>query len=546
MTREAVADLVVLAGTVVTMASDTTTADTAEGVAIVSGEIVAVGSRTALQAYVGETTRVIDVADAVILPGFVDSHIHPVFGIELTRGADLSRCRTLADVESMLRAEASGLAPQDWLLGWGLDPNVFGEASVSNAILNSVAGDRPAFIRFFDAHAALASDAALSLGGVTGLEEFTDGSRVVTDDQGRPTGYLLELQAIDLVEAVLPPLSFEHRAEALYDVLLRMAQGGFTSGQVQDLAPDAIELLRTIEETRDLPIRLRMSPWYVPGTPLEEVSRLAALQGTHGRHWVVEGVKLMIDGTIDNGTAWLHEPDCLGESTTSLWLDPDQYRSALTELDRRGIPTTTHAIGDAGIDFVVRAIDGLTEHAATHRIEHIETMTDAALAVFVSSKATASMQPTHCTLFTKADESDNWSRRLGHGRAGRGFRTRDLVRAGIPLALGSDWPVAPSDAVGILADAQLRRPHDDPDAAPINPDQALDAMDALRGLTVEPYRTIGRVGGVLHVGAAADLTVLDRDPRTADPESLGDAAVLLTVVDGRVVVDAVDHDAVRS
>ncbi|WP_435747312.1 amidohydrolase [Microbacterium sp. PMB16] len=537
MSPELVADLVLLAGTVVTMTSDSTTADDAEGIAVVSGEVVAIGSRAALQSWIGETTRVLDLPEAVLLPGFVDSHIHPVFGIELTRGADLSRCRTLADVESVLRAEVAGLAAEDWLLGWGLDPNVFGEEPVSHVILNAVAGERPAFIRFFDAHAALASDAALALGGVTGTEEFTDGSRVVTDERGHPTGYLLELQAINLVEAVLPSLSFDHRVEALYDVLLQMARAGFTSGQVQDLAPDAIELLQAIEATRDLPIRLRMSPWYVPGAPLEEVARLAELQGTRGRHWVVEGVKLMIDGTIDNGTAWLHEPDCLGESTASLWLDPEQYRRALTELDRRGIPTTTHAIGDAGIDFVVRAIDSLTGHAVTHRIEHIETMTDAALEVFTSSKATASMQPTHCTLFTKADESDNWSRRLGHARTARGFRTRDLVGAGIPLALGSDWPVAPSDAVGILADAQLRRPHDDPDAQPINPDQALTAMDALRGLTVEPYRTIGRTGGDLHVGAIADITVLDRDPRAVSPESLGAAEVLLTVVDGRVVID---------
>ena len=75
---------------------------------------------------------------------------------------------------------------------------------------------------------------------------------------------------------------------------------------------------------------------------------------------------------------------------------------------------------------------------------------------------------------------------------------------------------------------------------PINPDQALDAMEALRGLTVEPYRTIGRTGGVLRVGAAADITVLDRDPRTVTPESLGEADVLLTVVGGRIVVDAAD------
>jgi predicted amidohydrolase YtcJ len=532
------ADIVLLGETVVTMAADDAMAEAAQGLAIVGRDVVAVGTREAMREYIGDGTRVIEVPGSTILPGFVDSHIHPVFGIDMTRGASLTHCRTIADVEVALRAEVAGLADGDWLLGWGLDPNVFGEESVSNAVLDEVAGDRPAFIRFFDAHAALASSAALALAGVTGAEEFTDGSRVVTDEHGHPTGYLLELQAVDLVEANLAPLGPEHRAEALYSVLMHMARAGFTSGQVQDLAPDAIDLLRTIEATRELPIRLRMSPWYVPGAPIEEVDRLAELQGMHGRDWVVEGVKLMIDGTIDNGTAWLHEPDCLGESTKSLWLEPEQYRAALAELNRRAIPTTTHAIGDAGLDFVVRAIGGLGEHAATHRIEHIETMTDATLEAFVSSGATASMQPTHCTLFTRADGSDNWSRRLGDERAGRGFRTRDLVRAGIPLALGSDWPVAPSDAVGILADAQLRRPHDDPDAVPINPGQALDAMDALRGFTTEPYRSIGRTGGVLTAGATADITVLDRDPRSVTPEELGEAVVLLTIVGGRVVVDA--------
>ncbi len=536
MTPPTPADLGVFGASVVTMATDAPGGEDAEGLAIAAGVVVALGSRSSLQSYIGEATQVVELPGAAILPGFVDSHIHPVFGIDLTRGADLNRCRTLADVESALRAEAAGLGEGDWLLGWGLDPNVFGEDPVSNAVLDAVAGGRPAFIRFFDAHAGLASSRALELGGVTGDEVFTDGSRVVTDEAGRPTGYLLELQAVHLVESLLPQLSFEQRTEALYEVLLHMARGGFTAGQVQDLAPGAIELLEAIEATRDLPIRLRLSPWFVPGAPLHEVTRLAELQGTRGRGWVVEGVKLMIDGTIDNGTAWLHEPDCLGESTASIWLEPEEYRAAITELDRLGIPTTTHAIGDAGIDFVVRAIDGLAGASATHRVEHIETMTDAALEVFVTSRATASMQPTHCTLFTRADGSDNWSRRLGEERAKRGFRTRDIVSAGIPLALGSDWPIAPSNAVAILADAQLRRPHDDPDAEPIGPHQALDVMDALRGFTVEPYRSIGGTGGVLSVGAIADITVLDRDPRAVSPESLGEAEVLLTVVGGRIVV----------
>jgi predicted amidohydrolase YtcJ len=532
-----IAEVVLLGDRVVTMSDTADAPRQASGIAVADGVVIGIGDRTDLERFIGDGTTVLDLPGATVLPGFVDSHIHPVFGLTLTRGADLTGCRTLAEVEHRLRAELETLGHDDWLLGWGLDPNAFEGGEVTNRVLDDVAPGRPGFIRLFDAHAALASTRALEVAGCRGDERFTDGSRVVTDADGRPTGYLLELQAMALVEPFVPQLTFDERVDGLYEVLMQMARAGFTAGQVQDLAPDTIELLRAIEQTRDLPIRLRMSPWFEPGTAIEEVDRLARLQGTRGRRWVVEGVKLMIDGTVDNGTAWLHEPDCLGESTTSLWLQPEQYREALTELDRRGIPTTTHAIGDAGIDFVLRAIAGLPHRNATHRIEHIETMTDAALELFASSGIMASMQPTHCTLFTRADGTDHWSTRLGEERAARGFRTGDLVRAGIPLALGSDWPIAPSDAVGILADAQLRRPHDDPHAAPVHPDQALGPVDALRGVTTHPYTTIGQRGGTLEVGSVADVTVLDRDPLTVDPEELGRAQVLLTLVDGRVVAD---------
>lgn len=535
------ADLVIL-GRVVTM---TDAGAEAEGVGVRDGRIVSVGSRDEVLSLAGESTRVVDLGDATVLPGFVDSHIHPVFGLGLAQGADLNGCITLDEMRDRLRAELDTLGADDWLLGWGLDPNVFGDGEVTNDVLDEVAGDRPVFIRLFDAHAALVSTAALRIAGVDGTETFSDGSRVVTDAEGRPTGSLLEVNAFTLVEKHIPEQTFDERVERLYGVLRQMAEAGFTSGQVQDFAPESEELLTALEATRELPIRLRMSPWFYPGTAVEEVDRLEQLQGLHGRRWAVGGVKLMIDGTIDNGTAWLHEPDCLGESTASLWLDPEGYREAMAELDRRGIPTTTHAIGDAGIDFVVEVIADLPKRSATHRIEHIETMTDETLAAFIASGATASMQPTHCTLYTKADGSDNWSRRLGEERSARGFRMHDLVAAGVPLALGSDWPVAPSDAAGILADAQLRRPHDRPGVEPIHVEQSLTADEALRGLTIEPYRTIGHDGGTIAVGAPADLTVLDLDPRTADPAVLGDARVLLTLVAGEIVVEAVREAAAR-
>lgn len=529
------ADLVVFGGRVVTMVDD----DTApRGVAIVGDRVLDYGSRERLERWIGPATRVIDVGEATILPGFVDCHIHPVFGIGLTRGADLTGCRSLDDLRAALEAEVARLGDDDWLLGWGLQPAAFEGGEVVNGILDEVAGDRPAFLRYFDAHGALASTAALRRAGVRGDETFTDSSRVVVDGTGRLTGALLEAQAIALVEGAIPPLDFAQRAERLYEILLHMAEAGFTSGQVQDLAPDAIALLEAIEAERDLPIRLRMSPWFEPGTDLADVGRLIDLQGRRGRDWTVRGVKTMIDGTIDNGTAWLQHPDALGQSTSSLWLRPDEYPVALAALDAAGVPTTTHAIGDAGVAFVARAIAAIPERHATHRVEHIEVLTDDVLEVFRAGGVTASMQPTHCTHFLRSDQTDNWSVRLGPERTALAFRTRDIVDAGVPLALGSDWPVAPTDAPGILADAQLRRRHDDPDAGPVGADQGLTALEALRGFTTDAYRTIGEEGGTLEVGALADLTVLSVDPLNADPAALGAAEVLLTVVGGRVVVGA--------
>ena len=117
---------------------------------------------------------------------------------------------------------------------------------------------------------------------------------------------------------------------------------------------------------------------------------------------------------------------------------------------------------------------------------------------------TASMQPTHCTLYTRADHADNWSERLGTDRANRAFCTRDLREAGARVALGSDWPVAPFDARGIIADAQLRRPHGRPDIDAVLPDQALTARMALEGYTSHAAAAAGLadVAGRITVGRA--------------------------------------------
>jgi hypothetical protein len=170
-----------------------------------------------------------------------------------------------------------------------------------------------------------------------------------------------------------------------------------------------------------------------------------------------------------------------------------------------------------------------------HRIEHLETVPDELVARFADSGLVASMQPTHCTHYSRADQSDNWSVRLGPVRAGRAWRCRDFLEQGRTLVLGSDWPIAPYPPLPIIADAQLRR-RAGVSEEPIVPSQALTARQALEGYTSHAAHAAGAWAdsGSITVGKRADLTFLELDPLTADPDELAESAVLGTAIDGEV------------
>ena len=160
-----------------------------------------------------------------------------------------------------------------------------------------------------------------------------------------------------------------------------MAAAGLTGGHAMD--GDGLDAYAALEAEGELPLRIRVAPWCQPdAADADAVAGLVRAQGTGGRLWRVAGVKLFLDGTIDNGTAWLERPDSHGESDRAFWPDPD--------------------------DTVRR---------------------------FAGRGVAASMQPTHCCEYTRADHTDNWSRRLGEQRAARGWRCRDLLESGP----GSSW-----------------------------------------------------------------------------------------------------------
>ncbi|MGW0550010.1 amidohydrolase [Streptomyces altiplanensis] len=508
------------------------------GLAVTDGRITALGDDREIRALADASTTVIDLKGAVVTPGLTDGHLHPVSGAELTHGLDLSGCTGLDEVREALAREVRALAPGAWLHGWGLDPNVFGKRPVETAPFDAVLEGVPALLLLFDAHSMLASRRALELAGVDGPRTFDQASaEVVCDAAGRPTGLLLEDAACELVERAAPQPTREERRARLVAALRAMAAAGLTGGHVMDANGDSLAFFSELDAAGELPLRLRVAPWCQPGTDSQGLRALIEQQGTGGVLWRVDGVKIFMDGTVDNGTAWLERPDCHDESTHAFWPDPHVYTRIIGELHRAGVPTATHAIGDAAVRHVLDSVEKAQaggERAVRHRIEHIETVPDDTVRRFAGLGVIASMQPTHCCDFTRADHTDNWSRRLGEERASRAWRCRDLWDSGATVVLGSDWPIAPYPPLGVMAGARHRRPARDLTQPPHGPEQALTALEALQAMTVNAAHAAGEEheAGRLAVGYRADLTVFADNPLTTPALDLPDLPVLLTVLDG--------------
>ncbi|WP_416443733.1 amidohydrolase [Leucobacter sp. HNU] len=512
--------------------------------AVSDGRIVAVGGAE-IEAARPEAEIVDFGADAAILPGLIDCHTHPVWGSESQGGSlGLGGVASLVQLRERLEAASSGADADAWITGYDLDVNAFEGVEPNGRVFEEWLPGRRISLMTRDAHALVVSPAVVAEVGLTGDEVFADASSIVSDADG-PTGWVLELQAMDLVLAHVPQAPLEVQADFLADALRAFAESGLTEVHALDFHAPSRELYEELERRGELPVRVRVYPLVPADSSPETWAGVADLQGLGGRRWRVDGAKFMLDGTADNGTAWFAEPDRLGENHEALWRSTDAYREAVRFFTERGVPTATHAIGDAAVDFVLDVVAEVG-HApsAPHRIEHIESIPDATLARFAELGVVASIQPTHATRLTEPDGSDNWSRRIGPERVAHGWRVRDLLAQGAPVVLGSDWPIGIGDPRVSLADAQLRRPVGEPDRGEHQPDQKIDAAAAYRSMTSVPAGLFPGAGaaseprGRFQPGSPADLTVFAADPTGLPPEAQAVNTVLATFVGGERVVGA--------
>jgi predicted amidohydrolase YtcJ len=509
-------------------------------VAIREGRIWAVGSDDEILGLTGIGAPVIDLEGRRVLPAFQDAHFHMHDWSLGLRRLPLAGVASLAELCQSLSHKVSQAPPGTWILGQGWNETCWPELRVpTRTDLDDVAPHHPVALWRSDLHLVSANSAALREAGIGGDTPDPAAGVIDRDGSAQPTGVLRE-RAIDLLTAVIPPPTEEETVAAMrqgFPLLHSLGVTGIHDYRLMDGAdgPPAFRAYQRLRAADELGVRLWM---HISAAHLEEAIALGLRTGFGDEFLRVGHVKLFADGGQGARTAWMLDPY---EDTGDYGLPLVPTSEMACDIERAnlaGLSVAVHAIGDRAIREILNILEGLPDrHAqgiprqAPNRIEHVQNIRPEDVSRLAALDVVASVQPIHVV-----DDMVMVEKSVGaRGRFTYAFR--ELLDAGVPLALGSDCPVAdPNPMWGIHA-AVTRQRRDGTPSHGWYPAQRLTIAEAVWGFTMGPAQASERSHelGSITPGKLADLIVLDRDILAIEPIEIADAQVVMTVLGGRVV-----------
>lgn len=461
-----------------------------------------------------------ELPEAVVTPGFVDSHTHFTSWALGQEEVRLAGSATLAEA---VRRVAAGRPFQGWVLGQGWDANGWDHAP-GRWDLDQV--PYPVCLDSLDVHAAWVNSAALQAAGITRETRDPPGGRIVRDGDGVPTGLLLE-NAVALVRDVLPTPPDDLLRQATRQAQREAHRLGVT-GIHNVEGHHAFETFRAMDSADELRLRVL---FHHPVADLEALVRQGTRSGT-GSEWLTHGgVKMFLDGSLGSRTAWMLQPY---EGSTDRGMsvtDRETAALAITTAANAGLAAVVHAIGDAAVRRALDLMSGAPRVGISHRIEHFQCVHPADLARAARENIVLSMQPAH--ILTDIPLADrHWG-----ARGAGAYAFRSLLAQGSLLAFGSDTPVASIDPrEGVFAAMERRMAPGDP---AWHPGEQLDFETVVRAYTEGPARaaSVAHRRGTLAPGMDADLVAWEvgDDVFHGSGQTFRAGKVLLTVVNGMAV-----------
>jgi len=531
------ADLFFLHGAVLTMDA---ARSWATSVAVRGGRIVYVGTDTGASSFRGPTTRVVDLEGRMLLPGFHDSHVHPVSGGMQLAECDLTSLKTKDEVFAAIRRYAAAHPQDPWIIGNGWAQPMFPGGSPTRQELDRIVADRPAFMATADAHSAWVNTKALEIAGVTRDTKDPRNGRIERDASGEASGTLHE-SATSLVSDLLPKPTAEQHREGLARGLEIANRHGITSVIEADAGERILEAYGDFERRGKLTARVVASLAVDVARGPEQVAELEARRTRYTRGRLhATAAKIFADGVVESETAALLEPylDRPGWSGEPK-LSPEAFDRLAVALDRAGFQIHVHAIGDRAIRMTLDALEAARKangpRDARPLIAHLELIDPHDIPRFRKLGVLPDFQP----LWAYEDSymRDLNLPQLGPERSRWIYPIASVVRTGAVVVAGSDWNVSTIDPLEAIQVAVTRRDPDDPSSKTFVPEERVDLPTILAAYTINgAYASRQeKETGSIEVGKAADLVVLDRNLFDIPSEEIHETKVLWTLLDGAEV-----------
>ena len=525
----------------------------AEAVALGGGRIVAVGTAAEVAALATPGTKVIDAKGRMLLPGFVESHLHLALGGAELMQLQLGGIEGMTKIAAAFRAYAAKHPDIPVVFAQGAGYGCLG-AGATRALLDQIIADRPIAMMAPDHHTVWANTAALSRAGLLHGAPMPHGHEIVMAADGTATGELLEFAAFGPIialaglqrlnlgiatgeEPATAPSAAARDADKTHIArgLAHCARAGITSMVNMDGNRYLCGLLSELEAEGRLTARVVVPFHMKPQMDMAALERASAMNRDFAGDWVRSGfVKMFMDGVVDSRTAFMltDYPGVPGHKSEPLF-EPERFKDICAEIDRRGLQIAVHAIGDGAVRTTIDGYEAAWlrngPRDSRHRIEHIELIDRADVPRLGALGITASVQPPHPpgVMDFPMQTMDTVFHR---NRWKDAYLWKTLRDHGAPVAYASDWPVADVSVLRGLKAALCRVPYAGAD------DERLDLMATLYAYTAGGAWAAHMEGltGVLKPGMAADLVLIDGDFEATEPQRFDQMAIALTIAGGKI------------